>query len=91
MHQERLDARFSYAQALWLASSYVAVRRDRRCIQSQALLKTTAGIAAKRDILALCGEPNLRARRKLDPAWSVLLSALVGAVTVLLAIHSIAG
>ena len=92
MHQERLDARFSYAQALWLASFYVAVRGDRRTMQSVALLKTTVGIAAKRDILALRGEAGpRRKRRKIDPAWSVMLLALLGAVTVLLAIYSLAG
>ena len=89
MHQERLDARFSYAQALWLASFYITIRRDARSIESQALLKTTAGVAAKRDILALCGQPAQR-RRKFDPAWLVAVPAFFGVAAMLSMLATIA-
>ena len=91
MHQERLDARFSYAQALWLASFYITIRRDARSIQSQALLKTTAGIAAKRDILALCRQPaGRRSRWKFDPAWLVAVPTLLGMAAMLWTLAAIA-
>ena len=92
MHQERLDARFSYAQALWLASFYVTIRRDARCVQTQALLKTTAGIAAKRDLIAVFSQPKQRGGRwKIDPTWFVAIPALLGTAAMLWMLAAIAG
>lgn len=90
--QERFEARFAYAQALWLASFYITVRRDARSIQSQALLKTTAGIAAKRDILALCTQPaRRRTRWKVDPAWFLAIPVLLGTAAMLWLLHALGG
>ena len=90
MNQERLQARFSYAQALWLASFFVVLRRDQRSVQSQALLKTTAGVAAKRDILALCSRQNRRGSRlKIDPTWFVMVIALAGTGVMLAVLHAL--
>lgn len=96
--QEKLDSRFDYAHALWLGSFHVQMRRDRKGVESRALIRTSAGIAVKRDVVAYIlaaphsRPPTFRERmQKLEPAVVALAIAAMAAVVVLMALRSIGG
>lgn len=61
--RQELAARFSYAHRVWLATVHLRIHRDKNYVQSRALVRTTSGMADKRDIVAFCSHRGYSAKR----------------------------
>ena len=93
-NQEELAARFSYAQRVWLATMHVSLYRDKNYLQSRALVRTTSGVADKRDIVAFCRQSCATTGRRfagIEPGFvlaAICVSTLIG---LFLLTHSLYG
>lgn len=97
---ENLAARFDVAETLWRASVHVIVRPHSEYVQSSTLLRTTAGIVAKRDIVAVSPDkpapmvvvrarkpkPSVLTRLRSDLSLVMLLATGIAAALAVLAL-----
>lgn len=97
--QEKTEQSFVYAEALWRASMHMVVKPDRGYVCSKALVRTSSGVVAKRDVvdvrpqipsihIARIPSRSLATRlRRIEPSIAVLVIGCLGLLATLLAIY----